>query len=249
MAELVYALALEASARKGLRVRVPPAAPFGHIEKNMVFTIDKNPDKSLDRIFTASVKNLNRFFGLKWKNGLPRVFIIKDRRTIDALYEKKTERWIVGFNDSRYVFALDNEAMEKESIHKKRTAKEYASLINHEMCHAFFNRFSRGATKPKWLNEGIAIYTSGQIKQKPKAFNEFLEYFDMGGKGIYSEAGYAVKILTENFGKRKLLKLVNGLDANKNRRSFDATFKKVYGFAPTYKNFNDLLDRYDRIKP
>jgi len=209
----------------------------------MVFTIEKSHDKGLDRLFASSVRKLNHFFGLRWRQDLPRVFIMKDRRTIDALSEKKTERWIIGFNDMRYVFALDNRVMEKESSHRRRSPKEYASLINHEMCHAFFNRLSGGTTKPKWLNEGIAIYTSGQIRREPKAFAEFLEYFDKGGKGVYGEAGYAIKILTDKFGKRKLLKLVKGLGAVKTRRSFDAAFRSIYGFTPTYGNFNKLLGR------
>lgn len=208
----------------------------------MVFTIERNPDKRLDRIFASSVRNLNRFFGLKWKRDLPRVFIMKDRRTIDALYEKKTERWIIGFNDARYVFALDNASMEKESSHLRRSPKEYASLINHEMCHAFFSRLSGGVTTPKWLNEGVALYTSGQIKFKPKTFKEFLKFFGRNGKGVYGEAGYAVKILTEKFGKPKLLKLIKRLGHAKTRTSFNAEFNKIYGFAPTYKNFDDLLD-------
>jgi hypothetical protein len=208
----------------------------------MVFNIQHNPDKALDKACAASVGRLNRFFGLKWKRDLPRVFIINDRATIDALYGKKTERWIVGFSDGRYVFALDNDSMEKESLHRRRSPKEYASLINHELCHAFFNKMTGGVTKPKWLNEGLAIYTSGQIKSKPTKFEEFLKYYSQGGKGIYSEAGYAVKILTEKFGKPKLLRLVKGLKYAKTHAAFDTVFKKTYGFAPTYKNFNGLLD-------
>lgn len=220
-----------------------PSLPTKSAEKlkYMVFTIEQNTDKELDRMFVSSVRKLNRFFGLKWKHDLPRVFIMKDRRTIDALYEKKTERWIVGCNDKRYVFALDNASMEKESSHRKRSAKEYASLINHEMCHAFFNKLSGGVTKPKWLNEGVSIYVSGQIKFKPKKFMEFLEFFEQGGKGVYGEAGYAIKILVEKFGKAKLLKLIKELESAKNRKSFDAKFKKIYGFTPTYRNFNKLL--------
>lgn len=208
----------------------------------MVFTIEQSRDKALDRMFANSVRKLNRFFGLKWKHDLPRVFIMKDRRTIDALYEKKTERWIVGFNDLRYVFALDNAAMEKESSHRKRSPEEYASLINHELCHAFFSRLSGGLTKPRWLNEGIAIYVSGQIKFKPQELKSFLEFFYQSGKGVYGEAGYAVKILVEKFGKPKLLKLIKGLGRAKTRTSFNAEFKKIYGFTPTYKAFNNLLD-------
>ncbi len=193
-------------------------------------------------MFANSVSKLNRFFGLRWKHDLPRVFIMKDRRTIDALSEKKTERWIVGFNDQRYIFALDNASMEKESSHRKRTPKEYASLINHELSHAFFSQLSGGITKPRWLNEGVSIYASGQIKFKPKEFKEFLEFFDQSGKGVYGEAGYAVKILIEKFGKPKLLKLVKGLGRAKTRTLFNAEFKKIYGFAPSYKTFNHLLD-------
>lgn len=166
---------------------------------------------------------------------------MKDRRTIDSLYEKKTEHWIIGFNDKRYVFALDNASMEKESSHRKRSPEEYASLITHEMCHAFFNKLSEGVTKPKWLNEGVSIYISGQIKLKPKHFTEFLEFFDQGGRGVYGEAGYAVKLLVEKYGKDKLLKLIKELKSVKTKKSFDAKFKKIYVFKPTYKNFNALL--------
>jgi hypothetical protein len=214
----------------------------------MVFTLCENHDSALSKTFKAVVADLNGFYGFDWRHGLPRVFIMPDRKTIDALSEKKTERWVIGFNDGRYVFLLDNKSMEKESQHSKRSQQEYTALLKHEMSHAFFDKLANGCHIPRWLNEGVAIYISGQLQTKgrPEKLMTCLGYFRTGGKGIYGEAGFAVKALVEVYGRKKLLRLIKNLHPEITRGAFEKLFKKIYGFAPTYKNLNQAYARIEK---
>jgi len=79
--------------------------------------------------------------------------------------------------EGRNVFILDNNAMEKESSHKKHSDEQYVASIKHELSHSFFRHVSKAknVSFPKWLWEGVAIYTSGQLvfKRKPTFLNLF----------------------------------------------------------------------------
>jgi hypothetical protein len=129
--------------------------------------------------------------------------------------------------------------MEKESCHKY-SPESYYRLIKHELSHCFSSMISDRNTRPDWLWEGLAVYTSGQNAEKktPEKFSNFLEFYDKSGGSVYAESGFAVQILVEKFGKQKLFRLIKKLKDVKSRRDFDSQFKTIYGFKPSYAEFN-----------
>lgn len=206
----------------------------------MIFSIDSRKDVFLEKAYMEALKDLNEFFGINWTNGTPIIITVKDRKTIDILKGKKTERWVVGWaDDYRIVYILDRKNYEKECAHKY-SDEAYIALLKHEMVHLFINAFcSSSELAPIWLLEGIAIYLSGQnsLIRKPDSFSKFLSFYNCGGEAIYSESGFAVEYLIKSFGKDKLLELLKSLRHIKSEKEFMNYFEGIYGFMLKYKNF------------
>jgi hypothetical protein len=218
----------------------------GYNQFYMIYKIQNYKNKLIEKAYKEGVKDFNKFFNMNWIYGKPNVCVLKNRKEIDLVSQHKTERWIVGFGrpGERTVYILDNKNMVKESSHRKHSDKKYSSLIKHELCHVFYDFVSGGYHNPIWLTEGVSIYLAGQIKEKKpiNKFSTFLKFYKHGGSGVYAESGTAVKLLVDNFGKKKLLKLISISKEAKNNKGFVKLFKKIYGFDLNYKNFNDLLD-------
>ena len=211
----------------------------------MPLKIESFEDGFLDKIYTESIADLNKFYEMNWVHHQPVVIIMKDRKTIDALKGESTERWMVGHAEGNKVFILDRNNLESESDHKYSQEKYY-SLLKHEISHCFYRILSDGQMKPVWLCEGVAIYTSGQNKEKHpvECFKEFLDFFENGGKGVYAESGFAVYLLVKEFGKQKLLDLIKGLKSVDSQKDFTELFVQTYSIKPTYEKFNDLLIKH-----
>lgn len=210
----------------------------------MIFEIEEKMDKFIEKIYSKSMKDLDEFFDIGWIRNTPFIFVVRDRKIIDKLRREKTEEWLVAWADSRsrIIYVLDRKKFEKESNHKY-SKEEYSALIKHELCHLFFNILSKENYKPKWLNEGVAIYLSGQNKFKSpiKEFKEFLEFYDNSGGRIYYESGFFIELLVKKFGKTKLLMLIKSIKDVKTEKEFSRLFKKIYGFDLNYKEINKLL--------
>ena len=201
-------------------------------------------DTFLNKIYNRAMEELNDFYDINWIHHTPTLAMVKDRETINSLRGKKTANWMVGWINmsTRIVYILDRHNMEKESCHKY-TPESYYRLIKHELSHCFSSIISERNTRPDWLWEGLAIYTSGQNieKKTPERFKSFISFYDKSGGGVYAESGFAVQILVENFGKQKLFRLIKKLKSIKSRSDFDSQFKTIYGFKPSYAEFNKIL--------
>jgi len=213
----------------------------------MIFTIQSRDERVLEKIYNQSMKELDDFFGLNWKRNKPRIFLVRDRKSINKLRERNTPDWIVGWVNHRDVFILDKDTYEKESCHKY-SEKEYFRLIKHELAHVFTQVLSGIFNKPSfpdWLWEGVAIYLSGQnkTKKRPRQLKEFLQYYSQDNKNleVYHESGFAVEFLVKNYGKQKLLKLIKSLKEIDSKEKFAKKFKEIYGFELDYKNFQKPL--------
>jgi len=207
--------------------------------KNMIYNITQTKDDFLEKIYKESLDDLNAFYEINWTHHLPRIFVVDDRKTIDLLKGEKTEDWLIGWSEKNTVYVLNKDNLEKESDHKYNP-DEYSAFIKHELSHSFYNILSSGNAKPIWLNEGVAIYTSGQnkFKKKPTEFSKFLEFYDKGGKEIYGEAGFFIQALVEKFGKQKLFGLIKDLKSLKGKEEFEKFFAKEYGFGLNYEEIN-----------
>ena len=202
----------------------------------MIYKLKEQRDKFIEKVYKDSMKDLNKFYEVNWTYGRPNVIIPESRKQIDQLKDTKTERWVVGWSSGQFIYVLDRKNFNKESSNKY-SESSYSATIKHELSHAFYNIKSKGKNTPRWLCEGVAIYTSGQNKLKkiPIKFGNFLSFYENGGKDIYYESGFAVELLVKKYGKKKLLKLIL------NKDGFSKLFKKIYGFSSNYKEFNAFL--------
>jgi hypothetical protein len=207
----------------------------------MTFSIQSIGDKKVIEDYEKAMNELDEFFEVNWTINKPRLFLVKDRQTINKLLGKKTEDWVVGFVNKGDVYMLDKDNYEKESCHKY-SDEEYSRGIKHELTHSFFQVISGFKNKPDWLWEGIAIYLSKQYitKIKPKKFSEFLDHYEKSGPGVYKESGFVVKLLVEKFGKEKILKLIKSLKDINSKKEFEDMFKEIYGFELNY----DIINKY-----
>ena len=207
----------------------------------MVFKISKIEDSKLDEVYETSMKELDSFFELGWKYNRPNLVLIPDRKTIDNLKGKETEEWLVGWVNGNMVYMLSDKNYETESNHKY-SDEEYFALLKHELAHCFSNVVSGFTQKPIWLLEGISIFLSGQLKlkTKPEKFSQFIEFFENGGKGVYSESGFAVEFLVQKYGKEKILQLLKKAKESNSKKDFTDLFKSIYDFELNYDNFEIL---------
>jgi len=208
----------------------------------MIYKLKERKDRFIEKVYKDSMRDLNRFYGFNWTYGRPNVIIPESRKQIDQLKDTKTERWVVGWSSGQFIYVLDRKNYDKESSNKY-SVTSYTATIKHELSHAFYNIKSNGKNTPRWLCEGVAIYTSGQnkLKRPIDKFTNFLCFYENGGKDIYRESGFAVEILVKKYGKKKLLKLISSLNTVNNNKNFCKLFKKIYNFLPSYDNFNSLL--------
>lgn len=208
----------------------------------MIYKAIPFEDNFIENTYKKSLDELNNFYEIGWVHHLPKIVIVDDRKTINLLRGEKTEDWLTGWSEGQNVFFLNKDNFEKESNHKY-SPDTYSALIKHELSHSFFKVLSSGQSKPIWLNEGVAIYISGQndFKKKPSVFSNFLEFYDNGGKKVYSESGFFVQALVEKYGKQKLLDLIKELKKIKSKEEFENYFKKEYGFKLSYEEINKQL--------
>ncbi|MFW9880082.1 MAG: hypothetical protein ACFFG0_43965 [Candidatus Thorarchaeota archaeon] len=213
----------------------------------MIFEINEKKDKFLEEIYHKSMKELDEFFKIGWIRNTPHIYIVPNRKIIDKLRREKTEDWLVAwaFAPSRIVYLLDRKNYEKESNHKY-SKETFEKRVKHELSHMFISAYTGlFQLKPLWLNEGVAIYLSGQNKfKKPvKEFSKFLESYDSYAKGIYHESGFFIEMLVEKFGKSKLLRLIKSLKEIKSEKEFNKKFKQIYGFDLNYREINRRLNK------
>jgi hypothetical protein len=211
----------------------------------MIYKIKEYKNRLIEKAYKDGMKESGKFFGMNWIYSTPSICVFEKRQQFDLLHGRKTEGWVIGTAKTDILYILDNEKMEKESSHKKHSDEKYSNLIKHELCHLFYSHVSDGCRKPVWLTEGVSIYLSGQLKEKKtiEKFGSFLKFYEKGGGGVYSESGTAVKILIENFGKKKILKLISKSKESNGKSKFAKLFKQIYNFDLTYKNFNNLLNK------
>lgn len=212
----------------------------------MFFDLKEVEDAGLKSSYRQIMSELNEFYGIDWVKNLPKIFFVDSRKQIDQLHGSTTERWVIGWIENSNVYVLKNDKMVEESSHNKYSSSEYIALLKHELSHCFFNILSDfPAWTPKWLWEGIATYISGQnlFKKKINEFKDFLSFYEQGSvEGVYKEAGFAVEVLVDSFGKHKLLSLVKNMKKYQSRELFDQAFKNEFGFLPNYDSFNSLLN-------
>lgn len=207
----------------------------------MPFKLQLVKDDFIDSLYSRAMEDLKNFYGLRWERNTPKVFIVPDRQTINALQDRETEPWFVGWADNRNVYLLDRENFESDSNHKY-SDNEYRQLLKHEISHMFF-KIIVGSSKPRWLNEGISLCVSGQIaeRKQPAKFKNFLDYYDKTDSGIYKEAGFVVKALINKFGKKAFAGFLKRIKGVQTEEAAASVFKEVFGLDLDYPSINALV--------
>lgn len=212
----------------------------------MIFELKEKKDSVVEEMYEKAMGELGKFFKFNWKRNRPKVIVVKNRKEIDNIRGVKSERWWVGWAEEANLFILERKNYEKESNHKYSEG-EYFRLIKHELCHMFFGVISQtcGYDQFRWLDEGCAVFLSGQCKEHrvPGKFERFLGQYSNWSGNSYGEAGHALRLLYENYGKEKLLGMIKSLRGVRSQKDFNTNFRKIYGSAPTYKFFNAMLKK------
>jgi len=193
--------------------------------------------------YNEAMKELIDFYGINWVENAPVIYLVDSRETFDIVSGEKTENWVVGkILGYNKILLLSPESYEKESIHKY-TDKEYYSLLKHELSHLFYMILSEGKG-PIWLDEGFAIYTSGQLstKERPKEFKNFLKYYSHEDEKVYSEAGFVVEGLIKRYGKEKVVGFLKVLPNVNSKDEFKNEFKRYFGIGLDYFNINNIFN-------
>lgn len=198
----------------------------------------------VDMFYIRAMNELIDFYNIQWIDNTPIVLLVDSRKDFNTLALNETEDWVVGqVLNYNTILLLSPDSYEKESCHKY-SDEEYYFVLKHELGHLFFNILSKG-NAPVWLDEGLAIYVSGELrkKTKPKVLRHFLRYYTEYGKEVYSEAGFAVEGLVKKYGKDKVINFLKNLpniDID-NERQFNRSFEDYFNMNLSYKDFQSLL--------
>ncbi|MCF7835052.1 hypothetical protein K9M48_03265 [Candidatus Gracilibacteria bacterium] len=211
----------------------------------MVFDLQYRLDETIDKIKEEAIDEYNSFYNMNIDKSTIKLYIFKDRQTLDEIKGKKTENRMIANAKGTHIYLYDLDKVEEISkgYHKKDISR-YHETIRHEIAHSFYWLYLNGNYfRANRLNEGMAIYLSGQIKRKnkPVEFKNFLNFRDNEGEQVYIESGFIIEFLINNYDKEKILELIRYLGKIKSKEEFFETFKDIYGFELTYENINKLI--------
>lgn len=210
---------------------------------NMIFQLNSKDDKWLEEVYKSAIDDLGKFFKINWAIDPPKIYLVKDRKTIDTWWGKTTKRWLEGWTSGNVVYLLSYEDFDNES-ENKFDEKKYEGKLRHELAHLYFGSATGRYGQPVWLKEGIAQYFGNDKdwRAKPEKFNMFLDCFSEHKDGIYGEAWYAVELLINKYGSEKLLSLLSEIKKERpEEKEFEKIFSDIYGFQPRYSEFDSLL--------
>lgn len=184
-------------------------------------------------------KDFNKFFKFRLRN--PLLFFIEDRKTLDAIWGDKTERWLVAMFKNNSIYILHPDSYERESSHKK---EDFWINLKHEYCHAYYLQITK-TIYPVWLNEGLASYKSGkEIRITEEGQSKLLkvfDYFEKSDKDVYFVGQFWVEYLLKKYGNRKFLKLINSFSQGLSIGKFNKIFFRVYGFKFNKRSFSEFI--------
>jgi hypothetical protein len=202
----------------------------------------KSKDKKVKEFYKKAMSELKDFYNINWKTNPPIIYLVDSREAFDLIVGDKSEDWVVGKALSyNQVLFLSPESYQKESCHKY-SDEEYYYLIKHELSHLFYNIYSKGYG-PVWLDEGFAIYTSGELetKERPSKLSSFLDYYSYEDAETYAEAGFVVEGLIKKYGKEKVLKFIKKLRGIEKEKHFKDEFEKHFDMSLEYESVDGLL--------
>lgn len=199
-------------------------------------------NKKYQVVIDKSLIEFEKFFDIKLPQSICLIYL-NSRQQFNDIIGRKTQPFETAYSTANFIFMMSEDVYEKES-NKKFDLQKNLLTLRHEICHKFFQRLTR-TSHPIWLNEGTAIYLSGQLKnhQKIEKFTNFLlfessNYID--GQDVYKESGFVVQKIIEKFGREKFLVFLKSIGSVPDNQAFLKIFNQVYGFEINYDNINRL---------
>lgn len=187
-----------------------------------------------------SVTFFGDFFEIKLQPR-PCLILVDSHKQFEQIISKPIPNWLTGYNVYNLVFVLHPDKWQTESNHQYSPDK-FKATLKHEICHIYFKKIT-GSSQPIWLNEGLALYLSGQLKfrKDPGKLDNFLQFSTdntIGNQTVYDQSGFAVQTLHQKYGKQNLLKLIKSIKTLKSPSKFSTLFQKIYKIPLTYQTFN-----------
>lgn len=197
--------------------------------------------KKLKAKGVSEAKKIGKFFGVP-----PPVFnlkIARHRKEFNRFINLPTSKpWLVGVffkKELPEVILLHPKIVTREGMHKG--PRDMERVLKHELTHLVFNQVYP-LSQPLWLEEGIAVYLSGQhkeakfdvkffgqIKRFPLCLVTNDQWNNLRKFGAFGISGRFLEFLVKGFGKEKFNFLLRILPKDKYiQKIFLQHFKKIY---------------------
>lgn len=197
------------------------------------------PNGKVERFLQKAGREFDAFF--KFKINEPLIFLLNTRKEMDAVWNRRTENWVVGGLIRRNIYIFSPDVYAKVSSHKK---EDFWTTLKHEYCHSYYQQICNTST-PVWLNEGLACFLSGKkvtyTKFKKEYFLGVFKYFSRFDADGYALSQFWVEKLLKKFGKTKMVALIKSLSQEMTERDFALIFKKIYKIEYSKKSFEKML--------
>lgn len=131
-----------------------------------------------------------------------------------------------------------------KSLHWSPSRRSFKATVIHEVVHLAIAQKLKNRPLPTWLNEGLAVYFSGEraltsstLVARAAVTNSLIPLkdiqhvlrFQKDKAGLaYQESYLAVQFIIDNYGIQAIASLLNGF---KNQNSVDATFSATLGLS------------------
>lgn len=154
--------------------------------------------ESFTELGTKVVK-IREMFGFTSEVVIEEVYSLE---VLERITGNRLPRWVIGLSAGKRIWVLDKSKWENQKM-------DLAQLILHEFVHIAIN----GTVKkkvPVWLNEGLAVYLSGQYEDYQLENNHIrteMDFYQLAyeSQNLYIIAGKVVTALADEYGAEILI--------------------------------------------
>lgn len=147
----------------------------------------------------TKVVKIREMFGFTSEVVIEEVYSLE---VLEMITGNRLPRWVIGLSAGKRIWVLDKSKWENQKM-------DLAQLILHEFVHIAIN----GTVKkevPVWLNEGLAVYLSGQYEDYQLENSHIRTEIDFSqltyeSQNLYIIAGKVVTALTDAYGTEMLI--------------------------------------------
>nr|WP_297938414.1 hypothetical protein [uncultured Lachnoclostridium sp.] len=167
--------------------------------------------ESFTELGTKVVK-IREMFGFTSEVVIEEVYSLE---VLERITGNRLPRWVIGLSAGKRIWVLDKSKWENQKM-------DLAQLILHEFVHIAIN----GTVKkkvPVWLNEGLAVYLSGQYEDyqlENSHIRTEMDFYQLAyeSQNLYIIAGKVVTALADEYGAEILIQeLLNSEEIETNR--------------------------------